>query len=107
MTTNFLQKYYLKRVTSWYKLEKTTCIIEEKINIKKEISIIGARTPSGEIKVYKDDEYKMTKPLEKIDIHYPGRGSHNVYVFGHPEAVTFISPDICCKACSIAALVPA
>lgn len=44
---------------------------------------------SGEIKVYKDDEYKMTKPLEKIDIHYPGRGSHNVYVFGHPEAVTF------------------
>ena len=44
---------------------------------------------SGEIKVYKDDAYKMTKPLEKIDIHYPGRGSYNAYVFGHPEAVTF------------------
>ena len=48
----FSFKNYLELEASWYKLEKTTCIIEEKINIKKEISIIGARTPSGEIEVY-------------------------------------------------------
>ena len=39
-------------VDNWNKLKKATCIIEEKINIKKEISIIGARTTSGEIKIY-------------------------------------------------------
>lgn len=49
----------------------------------------GLQQITGEIKVYKDEKYKMTKPLEKINIHYPGRGKHNVYVFGHPEAVSF------------------
>tara|TARA_B100001027_G_scaffold134979_1_gene93550 strand:- start:174 stop:1319 length:1146 start_codon:yes stop_codon:yes gene_type:complete len=44
---------------------------------------------TGEIKIFKDEEYKMTKPLEKIKINYPGRGSHDVYIFGHPEAVSF------------------
>ena len=49
----------------------------------------GLQQISGEIKVYKDKKYKLTKPLEKIKIHYPGRGNHNVFIFGHPEALTF------------------
>ena len=49
----------------------------------------GLQQISGEIKVYKDKKYKLTKPLEKIKIHYPGRGKHNVFIFGHPEAITF------------------
>ena len=36
---------------SWSILNKTNCVIEEKINIKKEISILGARSPDGEIKI--------------------------------------------------------
>ena len=49
----------------------------------------GLQQISGEIKVYKDKKYKLTKPLEKIKIHYPGRGNHDVFIFGHPEAITF------------------
>ena len=49
----------------------------------------GLQQISGEIKVYKDKKYKLTKPLEKIKIHYPGRGNHNAFIFGHPEAITF------------------
>ena len=49
----------------------------------------GLQQISGKIKVYKDKKYKLTKPLEKIKIHYPGRGNHNVFIFGHPEAITF------------------
>ena len=37
---------------SWSILNKTNCVIEEKINIKKEISILGARSPDGEIKIF-------------------------------------------------------
>ena len=49
----------------------------------------GLQQISGEIKVYKDKKYKLTKPLEKIKIHYPGRGNHDAFIFGHPEAITF------------------
>ena len=43
---------YSDLLGKWKMLQKTICIIEEKINIKKEISIIGARTISGKIEVY-------------------------------------------------------
>ena len=49
----------------------------------------GLQQISGEIKVYKDKKYKLTKPLEKIKIQYPGRGNHDAFIFGHPEAITF------------------
>ena len=49
----------------------------------------GLQQISGEIKVYKDKKYKLTKPLEKIKIHYPGRGNYDAFIFGHPEAITF------------------
>ena len=49
----------------------------------------GLQQISGEIKVYKDKKYKLTKPLEKIKIHYPGRGNYDAFTFGHPEAITF------------------
>ena len=49
----------------------------------------GLQQISGEIKVFKDKKYKLTKPLEKIKIHYPGRGNHDAFIFGHPEAITF------------------
>ena len=49
----------------------------------------GLQQISGEIKVYKDKKYKLTKPLEKIKIHYPGRGNHDAFIFVHPEAITF------------------
>ena len=49
----------------------------------------GLQQISGEIKVYKDKKYKLTKPLGKLKIHYPGRGNHDAFIFGHPEAITF------------------
>ena len=49
----------------------------------------GLQQISGEIKVYKNKKYKLTKPLGKIKIHYPGRGNHDAFIFGHPEAITF------------------
>ena len=49
----------------------------------------GLQQISGEIKVYKDKKYKLTKPLGKIKIYYPGRGNHDAFIFGHPEAITF------------------
>ena len=43
---------YSDLLESWNKLNKVNCIIEEKIDIKKEISIIGARTSDGDIKIF-------------------------------------------------------
>jgi|TARA_B110000093_G_C12944433_1_gene399453 5-(carboxyamino)imidazole ribonucleotide synthase len=43
---------YSDLLESWNKLNKVNCIIEEKIDIKKEISIIGARTSDGNIEVF-------------------------------------------------------
>ena len=49
----------------------------------------GLQQVTGEIKIFKEKKFKNTKPLEKISINYPGRGNFNVYLFGHPEAITF------------------
>ena len=43
---------YSDLLKSWNILDKTNCIVEEKINIKKEISILGARSTGGEIKIF-------------------------------------------------------
>ena len=43
---------YSDLLKSWNMLDKANCVIEEKINIKKEISIIGARTINGDIKIF-------------------------------------------------------
>ena len=43
---------YSDLLKCWNELDKTNCVIEEKINIKKEISIIGARTIDGRIKIF-------------------------------------------------------
>ena len=49
----------------------------------------GLQQVTGKIKIFKENKFKNTKPLEKISINYPGRGNFNVYLFGHPEAITF------------------
>ena len=48
----FTVNNYSDLLKCWNELDKTNCVIEEKINIKKEISIIGARTIDGRIKIF-------------------------------------------------------
>jgi len=44
---------------------------------------------TGQVKVFKDGIFKMVKPLQKINVDYPGLAMFHGNIFGHPEAVTF------------------
>jgi saccharopine dehydrogenase-like NADP-dependent oxidoreductase len=43
---------------------------------------------SGEIRVLQDGEWRDAKPLQRIEIDFPGIGKVATYSVGHPEAVT-------------------
>ena len=49
----------------------------------------GVEQMTGEVKVFQDGAFKMVKPLQKINVKYPGLTNFNGNIFGHPEAVTF------------------
>ena len=44
---------------------------------------------TGKVKIYQDSAYKMVKPLQAINVEYPGLPNFAGNIFGHPEAVTF------------------
>ena len=46
---------------------------------------------TGRVKVFLNSEFKLIKPMRKIEVDYPGSGKAFAKVFGHPEAVTFPS----------------
>ena len=48
----------------------------------------GIEQMIGEVKIFKNRNFEMIKPLEKIKIDYPDIGKRNAYIFGHPEAIT-------------------
>lgn len=43
---------------------------------------------SGTIRAWRDGSEQEVKPLEKVDLEYPGVGPVRTYTVGHPEAVT-------------------
>ena len=49
----------------------------------------GVEQMTGRVKVFQDGDFKMVKPLKKINVKYPGLTNFNGNIFGHPEAVTF------------------
>ena len=49
----------------------------------------GIEQMTGQVKVFQDGIFKMVKPLQKVNVEYPGLTSFNGNIFGHPEAVTF------------------
>jgi len=49
----------------------------------------GVEQMTGQVKVFQDGAFKMVKPLQKINVKYPGLTNFNGNIFGHPEAVTF------------------
>ena len=49
----------------------------------------GVEQMTGQVKVFKDGIFKMVKPLQKINVDYPGLAKFHGNIFGHPEAVTF------------------
>ena len=49
----------------------------------------GIQQLIGEVQVFRDGASEMARPLERVEIDYPGIGKRNAYIFGHPEAVTF------------------
>ncbi|MDC0512649.1 saccharopine dehydrogenase NADP-binding domain-containing protein [Gammaproteobacteria bacterium] len=49
----------------------------------------GVEQMTGQVKVFKDGIFKMVKPLQKINVDYPGLAMFHGNIFGHPEAVTF------------------
>ena len=49
----------------------------------------GVEQMTGQVKIFQDGVFKMVKPLQKINVDYPGLTSFNGNIFGHPEAVTF------------------
>ncbi len=64
----------------------------ENISSQKETNaamIHGVEQISGKVKIFKDKEFQMAKPLKVIDINYPQRGNFKAAIFGHPEAITF------------------
>ena len=44
---------------------------------------------TGKVKIYQDSGYTMVKPLQTINVEYPGLPNFSGNIFGHPEAVTF------------------
>jgi len=44
---------------------------------------------TGQVRVFRDGEFKDEKPLKKVILNYPGIGPRPVWTFGHPEAITF------------------
>ena len=44
---------------------------------------------TGKVQIYQDSVYKMVKPLQAINVEYPGLPNFTGNIFGHPEAVTF------------------
>jgi len=64
----------------------------EKISSQTKINaaiIHGIEQISGRVKIFKDNIFKMVRPLKEIQITYPNRGNFKTRVFGHPEAITF------------------
>ena len=49
----------------------------------------GIEQMTGQVKVFENKAFKMVKPLQKINVDYPGLINFNGNIFGHPEAVTF------------------
>ena len=49
----------------------------------------GIEQMTGHVKVFQDGIFKMVKPLQKVNVDYPGLTNFNGNIFGHPEAVTF------------------
>ena len=56
----------------------------------------GIEQMIGKVKIFKNRNFEMVKPLEKIKIDYPDIGESSAYIFGHPEAITLPHnyPDI-------------
>ena len=49
----------------------------------------GVEQMTGQVKIFQNGAFKMVKPLQKINVDYPGLTNFNGNIFGHPEAVTF------------------
>lgn len=47
------------------------------------------RQMTGTVRVHRDGTGTMVRPLEKVEVDYPGLGQHTARIFGHPEAITF------------------
>ena len=48
----------------------------------------GIEQMIGKIKIFRNRNFEMVKPLEKIKVDYPDIGERSAYIFGHPEAIT-------------------
>ena len=49
----------------------------------------GIEQMTGQVSVFQAGIVIMVKPLQKVNVEYPGLTSFNRNIFGHPEAVTF------------------
>ena len=49
----------------------------------------GIEQMIGRIKIFRNYNYELIRPLSKINFMYPEIGSKSAYVFGNPEAITF------------------
>lgn len=49
----------------------------------------GIEQMTGEVKIYRNSAYELTKPLSPVLVDYPGLPSFTGRIFGHPEAITF------------------
>ena len=53
--------------------------------------IHGIQQMTGKIKIFEDGQLHMIQSLKRININYPGKGIHQANIFGHPEAISFLS----------------
>ena len=49
----------------------------------------GIQQITGTVRVHRNGTDEMVRPLEKVEVSYPGIGPKTARLFGHPEAVTF------------------
>ena len=93
--TNLLGKIaidYLDRAHTIYTGWNIEEAQPEAISSQKETNaamIHGIEQITGKVKVFKDNNFKMVSPLQKLEVTYPNLGSYSAYIFGHPEAITF------------------
>ena len=43
----------------------------------------GIEQMIGEVKILKNGNFEMVKPLEEIKVDYPDIGKRSTYIFGH------------------------
>lgn len=49
----------------------------------------GIEQMTGKVQIYRNGAIEFARPLESLEVRYPGLDAFKGHIFGHPEAITF------------------